>query len=100
MANETGEEDSRLFRPRRRAHRIFYFLLQCMSPLLALSGHTEASVRLSAFGAKRTSRERRERVGQQQYFAISAAFADGLMAWSSADRFRLAISQSMEKNTS
>jgi len=32
-------------------------LLRCGSPLVALSGLSETSTRLSAFGAKRTSRE-------------------------------------------
>ena len=36
-------------------------LLRCVRPLLAQSGQIEASIRLSAFGAKRTCRERRER---------------------------------------
>jgi hypothetical protein len=33
-------------------------MLRCMSPLLAQSGHTETICRLSAFGAKRTCRDR------------------------------------------
>src|SRR5262245_4394104 len=37
-------------------------LLQCVRTLLALSGHSKASVRLSAFGAKRTWRGRRWRI--------------------------------------
>src|SRR5262249_7223420 len=43
----------------RRGDRIACNLLRCLCRLLALSGYTEASVRLSALGAKRTSGERR-----------------------------------------
>ena len=42
-------------------NRIECNLLRCICRLLALSGHIEASVRLSAFGAKRTCRGRRGR---------------------------------------
>src|SRR5262245_31278244 len=41
----------------RRGNRIAASLLRCARPLLALSGHIEASVRMSAFGVKRTCRE-------------------------------------------
>jgi len=62
------------------------FLLRCIWSLLALSGHIEASVRLSAFGAKRTSRERSERAdltkmtqsGHRTCFFVATHAADPL----------------------
>jgi hypothetical protein len=42
------------------------YFLRCMSPLMARSGHIEARSPMSAFGAKRTFREGRERLGLTQ----------------------------------
>ena len=50
-------------RPFKRSVASRLCLLRRVRARLALSGHTEARVRLSAFGAKRTSRERREQIG-------------------------------------
>ena len=39
----------------RTAEQAAIILLQCMSPLMALSGHTESICYLSAFGQQRTN---------------------------------------------
>jgi hypothetical protein len=61
------------------------FLLQCMSPLLALSGHTKTDLYLSAFGAKRTCtvvwlRPPRSQMTQRQHSSYSAAIRPGAFA--------------------
>ena len=53
-------------------------LLQRESPLTALSGHIEVSVRWSAFGAKRTRRDRWRRIDRTlmtRSGQVRAAFA-------------------------